>query len=101
MITHISTIAAVNTVIGILPIILFLIFGFGGYWVIKHRKYSAALLAVSSVGGVISFIWGVTLVSDNNHDDRLTGAVMMAAGLVVVALIGIAIRGQNSTNKES
>ena len=93
MSTPILTIAAVNTGVGILPLILLVVVGI--YWVIKHQKFSEALLTVAAVGGVISLIWGMALVGDHNHDGRLAGAVMIAAGLVVVALIGMAIRKQD------
>ena len=49
---------------------------------IKHRKFSEALLAVAAVGGVVSLIWGMTLV-DASHDlGRLSSAIMIAAGLL-------------------
>ena len=97
MTTSIITIAAVKTIVSTSPLVLFL--GFGGYWVIKHRKFSEALLTVAALGGVISLIWGMILVYNMHHDGKLTGAIMMAVGLVVVVLIGLATRKQDSTNK--
>lgn len=80
-------------------LLLLLLFGFGVYWVIKYKKYSEALLSVAVVGGVISLIWGMALVEDNDPEGWLVGSIMLTAGLGVVTSIGIALRKQDSTNK--
>lgn len=79
-------------------LILLLALGFGVYWVIKHRRFSEALLAVAVVGAVVSFIGGIILVCDNNENGWLVGSIMQVAGLGVVTSIGLVLRKQDPTN---
>jgi hypothetical protein len=86
----ILTIAAINGFS--LLFISFIALVLGLCWVIKNRRYSEALLTVAVVGGAISMIWGMALVGDNIPDKWLAGAIMLAAGLGVLASIGLGLR---------
>lgn len=97
---HLITIAAVRSAFGVSPLLFVLVTGFGLYWVIKHQKYSEAMLCASVLGCFVSFIWGMSLVREQHGDGQIAGSIMMLAGLWVLAWIGVQMQRRDSGDPE-
>lgn len=67
----------------------------------KNQKYSQSLLAISVIGALISFIWGMCLVGDYAHEGWIAGAIMMSAGLGILTSVGLALRSTDSNDRNS